>query len=121
MTGKLILFDSMSNSIRIKGVGDKHTSESPFVEKFFKPLLATMESASSVGVIKCMRSLQQYREKYIETKDLEIYRELNSQNRYAHFIDGDITYADMILDEAALIKEANYTDYVMPIMRTILQ
>jgi hypothetical protein len=121
LSGKLILFDSMRNEIRIKGVSEKYVNESPFVTKFFKPLLATMESSSSVGMIKCMKSLQQYREKYIDAEDSSIFRELNSQNKFAHIIDGEVSHADMILDEQALIKSGNFNEYVLPIMRSILQ
>lgn len=121
VNNKLILFDSMRNNIRIKGVNSSIVELSPFVNLYLKPLLSAMETSSSIGLVKCMRSMEKYRIKYIDFETDEIYRELNNENKFAHNVDGEIVYLGSILNDDIVIKHGNYNDYVLPIMRNLIK
>lgn len=118
--GKLILMDSMKNEIRIKGITKEYTEASYFIQSFMKPLLSSIETAQSGGLTQLLKILAKYRDKYIDAKKVDMYREINTKNQYRHCIDGDVIYSDTLLSEETLEKSGNYVDYFMPILRSVM-
>lgn len=116
----LVLFDSLSYSIRIKGIDSDTINESPFVNKYFKNLISMVESNSSIGVTECMKKMAQMRNRYINTSDPEIYKDILNKNQFMHDVDGEIIFSDYVMDSEKLIKSENYKNFVVPVMRTVL-
>lgn len=122
INGKLILFDSMNFNIYIKGINSDHTivQDSPFINKYLKPLLSVVENTRTDGFSKTLKQLAQYRNKYINSDNLEIYRDILQENKFVSEINGDVVLSDSIIDEDKLIKLYNYKNFVMPIMRSVI-
>lgn len=119
--GRKILFDSMSGSIRIKGVSDEYVQASPFVNNILKQFLSALETSVIAGTGAILRTIEKTRKKYIESSDPNVYRDLNSRNLF-QFMEDDqnIIEADMILDESKLIKSGNYVNYILPLIKMVL-
>lgn len=122
INGKLILFDNMNYSIRIKGINSNKEviQSSVFVEKYLKPLLNTMENSVSTGVIKNLKQVAIYRDKYINATDIDIYRDLMQNNKFVIDVDGQTILSDYAIDEHSIVKINNYKTFVLPIIRSIL-
>ncbi len=121
INGKLVLYDSMKNDIRIKGVTKVYVDKSEFVESYLKPLLGSLENAHSEGTTQLLKVLKKYRNKYINSNNPEIFKEVCHQNQFKHIYDDkEIVYADSILDETKLDKSSNFIEFFMEIMRSIM-
>lgn len=119
---KSLLFDSMTGTLRIKGINSEVVSNSPFVDKYLKPLLITLESSVSLGVNNCIDSMANERFRYINNDDENIYRSLNNKNNFLYNINGEIIESTVPINDknAELIKINNYIDFVMPLMKSII-
>jgi hypothetical protein len=122
INGKSILFDNMSYNIRIKGINsdDSIIKNSYFVQKYLKPLLIVVENVHSTGIVKCMKQLATFRDKYINNDNLDIYRDLMQENKFVSIINDEIVLSDYVMDESKLVKLNNFKNFVMPVMRSIL-
>jgi len=120
--GRKILFDSMNNIIRIKGVSDEYVQKSAFINKIIKPMISVLENDINAGSPAILKTLSKYRKKYIESSDLEIYRDLNSRNLFKFLqAENEIVEAEMITELDKLIKSDNYVNYIMPIIKALLK
>lgn len=119
---KSILFDSLTGTLRIKGINMQTVNESIFVNAYFKDLLRTLETSISLGNIECLKTLKQMRQKYINSSDINIYRSLDEKNQFIYEVAGDIIKTDVEINNpnAKLMKIMNYKDFVMPLMKCIL-
>lgn len=122
INGKIILFDNMNYEIKIKGLNSDSSiiKDSIFVEKYLKPLLNTIENVHSIGIVKCLKQLSIYRDKYINSENLDLYRDLTQENKFVSDIDGELILSDYVIDPTKLVKLGNYKNFVMPIMRCAL-
>lgn len=118
--GRKILFDSMSGTIRIKGVSDEYVQASPFVNTILKPFLASLETGVLSGQSNLIKCVEKVRTKYIENEDFNIYRDVNSRNLFQFQQGDDLIEAEMMIDEKTLIKTSNYMNYILPIIRMVL-
>lgn len=119
---KSILFDSLTGSLRIKGINMQTVNDSVFVNSYYKDLLTTLETSISLGNIECLKTLKQMRQKYINSDDINIYRSLNDKNHFIYEIGGEIIETDVEISNpnAKLMKIMNYRDFVMPLMKCII-
>ena len=117
---KTLLFDSETGNLRIKGINLQTVNESEFVKEYLKPLLYDLELSISMGPYVCMNSMKVQREKYINSEDINIYRSLNNRNKFLYKIDDEIIESDVEIPDGNLLKVANYKDFVMPLMRTVI-
>jgi hypothetical protein len=122
INGKSILFDSFNFEIEIKGISQDKTiiKTSYFVEKYLKPLLKIVENTYSEGLIKSFKNAAIYREKYIHPQNPDIWRDLLRNNKFVFDIEGQLVESDSMLDENRLVKIANYKNFVMPVLKSIL-
>lgn len=118
--GRKILFDSMSGNIRIKGVSDEYVQASPFINTILKPFLASLETSVLRGQSNLIKCVEKTRIKYIESKDLNIFRDVNSRNLFQYQQDDKLIETEMLIDEKTLIKTSNYMNYILPIIRMVL-
>lgn len=114
-----LFFDSMRDKILCKGIADSTIEKSIFLNEFIKKYLYMIETTygNDVGM---MRLFSNMREDYINSDDRRIYRELFNENMYRVnspsgevFIDNEFEEAD----DFKIVKEGNYVDIVMPLMR----
>ena len=75
---------------------------------------------NAIGPYDCLKLLKRYREKYVNCTDLNIYRELDRNNRFMIVIDGEVVESDSVADSISLVRTGNYINYVMPILQNVL-
>ena len=116
-----IFFDSMSNSIRIKGINSDMVNNSVFVEKYLKKILISLESITTMGQIQCMKMMKNLRLEYLNSEDIEIYKYLKN-NKFRYVVGEDVIDTDVEINDqrATLIKIDNYKDFVIPLMKTVI-
>jgi len=114
-----ILYDRMSDAIRIKGVNSEYVNGHPFV-KILRQLLALLESSSTMTVQAGLKKLSQLRNKYINSPDAGVYRSLLDNNKFVYMVGGERILSDVVLPETAdaqLVKHDNYVNYILPIVK----
>lgn len=121
---KFILFDRMTKRIRVKGLGTEDiTNKYPFVNTSLRDLCCILDDSISLGHINCLRKLKSFRHEYINSTNPEIYRSVDNHNKFKYLIDNQIEYSDIYLkesDNCRLLKDDNYMNYVMPLMRSFI-
>lgn len=117
---KSILYDSMTENIRIKGINNSTVQESHFVNKYLKYLLNTLETSISLGSNVCLKNLKELRRNYIDANDINIYRSLANKNKFIYNINGEMIETDTEIPNGNLVKINNYRDFVIPLMKCII-
>jgi len=118
-----LYFDSMRDFIIGKGLSDDVINTSPFLNNFLKHHLQTIESCQKTGDGKVFNILRRIRESYIKSDDTSIYRDLFNENKLGVRFDGELIYMDNDFeseDEFQVAKDINYTNIILPIMRSVL-
>lgn len=117
-----ILYDGLKKHIKIKGVKDEYVNNSQFVKKILIPIVQALENNVSIGYTKSYKNVQICRINYINSTDMNIYRELlhNNQLLYKKF-DNEV-YSDNILDgeDEYLDRGSNYLNIMMPLFKIIV-
>lgn len=116
-----ILFDSMSNSVRIKGVNQESVDNNKVFIKLFKQLLNLLEESKyKQGNLSCLKKISNIRLKYIDSKDKTMYASIERNNRFIYIIDGQRTESEVILEEnenIVLSKYDNFTTFILPLIK----
>ncbi|MGL4949597.1 MAG: hypothetical protein ACRC5M_04385 [Anaeroplasmataceae bacterium] len=117
---KSVLYDSLTGNIRIKGINNNTVQDSPFINLYYKNLLNTLETNTSVGNIECLVILKRMRQKYINASDANIYRSLDNKNKFIYELNGEFIETDIEVPNGNLVRILNYKDFVMPLMRCVI-
>jgi hypothetical protein len=122
INGKSILFDNLTKNIRIKGINNDIIKNSEFINGYFIDLLSNLEHMNSLGYINVIKNIKIHRMKYINNKNIGIYRSIDHNNRFIYNIGGDIIESEMVLpnERDNMVMINNYTGYVMPVMSCIV-
>ena len=114
-----ILYDGMSNTLRIKGITKELVEANPPFIKLFKQLLALLEISKNIPTSELLRKSSYLRDKYIKEKDLNMYASLFKGNQFEYFINGEkIDSGELIPGQnESLIRSDNYTRFFLPILK----
>ena len=114
-----ILYDGMSNTLRIKGIAKELVEANPPFIKLFKQLLALLEISKNIPTSELLRKSSYLRDKYIKAKDLSMYASLFKGNQFEYFINGEkIDSGELIPGQnESLIRSDNYTRFFLPILK----
>lgn len=122
----IFFFDSMRNDLIVKGVSQEIVKESQFVNIFVKKYLFMFESMRNNGLSNTNSLLTKFRTDYIESKDINIYKELLNENSFAINIENGGEKELVYMKEAItgitkedLSIESNYVNIMMPLMRCV--
>ena len=118
-----IFYDSMRDFIICKGISDDIINTSSFLNNYLKMYLRTIESCQKSGDEKVFNILKRMRLSYIENEDTSIYRDLLNDNRLGVKYNDEIIFMDNNFesqDGFEIIKDQNYINIVLPIMRSVL-
>lgn len=120
INGFRILFDSMKFRIKIIGINDEIVEESEFANGYLKNVISSLEKVKSLGFQKTINLLIQQRESYIDSLDENLYRSLADNNKFVYQMkNGKKKMFNEYMGRENLIREVNYTGFVMPIINTI--
>lgn len=121
---KFILFDRISKRLRVKGLGTEDiTDKYAFINYCLRDLCCILEDKATLGRFNCLKKLKSFRIEYLNSLNKEIYRSVDHHNQFKYNIDGNIEYSDILLKEdqnCVLLKDDNYLNYVMPLMRSFI-
>lgn len=115
-----ILYDGMSNNIRIKGVNEDYISGNPVLLRLIKQLLMLLENANNLSTSELLRKTNYIRNKYINSKDTLMWASLLDGNKYVYIIDGEKVLSDEYLPETnqnILVKTDNFQTFVLPLIK----
>ena len=112
---RMYLFDSRRGKIIVKGMTDDE--DSYFLQKFLAPLLQEFESIEPGNKAKFNKVMTRIRKKYINSKDMEIYRNVFHKNRFKYIVDGNIVFFDSYQpgEDDKLDKTENLVKVIRPI------
>ena len=121
---KYILFDRISRRIRIKGVGsEEETKNYQFVKTILRHLCVVLDNSINMEHMDVLRELKNIRCEYMNSKDIDIYRDIIHKNQFKYMVDGQEVYSDVPLKEdegCILIKSDNYLNFIFPLMRSFI-
>lgn len=121
---KYILFDRISRRIRIKGVGsEEETKNYQFVKTILRHLCVVLDNSNNIEHMELLRELKNIRNEYMNSKDIDIYRDITHKNQFKYIVDGKEVYSDIPLKEddgCILIKSDNYLNFIFPLMRSFI-
>lgn len=115
-----ILFDGMSNNIRIKGVNVEYVDKNNVFIRLFKQYLILLENSNKMQTQDILRKLNHLRSKYINSKDPMMWASLLDGNKYAYIIAGERVLSDEYMQESEqniLIKTDNYMTFISPLIK----
>ena len=114
-----ILYDGMSNNMRIKGVSSEYVEGNQSFVKLFRQLLALVELSKNVPMNQVLKKANLIRNKYIDSKDPSLYASIMDANKYVYIVDGERVISDTILSNknAVLVKSDNYINFFLPVMK----
>ena len=114
-----ILYDGLKKKIKIKGIKDEIVDQSLFVKKILVPLLQALENSISIGYLKCYKGMQSCRINYINSQDMNIYRELLNNNQLLYKKYDNEIYSDNIIDgeDNFIDKGSNYINFMLPLFK----
>ena len=115
-----ILYDGMSNNIRIKGVNEDYISGNPVLLRLIKQLLMLLENANNLSTSELLRKTNYIRNKYINSKDTLMWASLLDGNKYVYIIDGEKVLSDEYLPETnqnILVKTDNFQTFILPLIK----
>lgn len=117
-----ILYDGLKKYIKIKGIKDETVNKSLFVKKILIPLVQALENNVSLGYIKSYKNIQICRINYINSNDVDIYRELLHNNQLLYKKYNNEVYSDNVIDgeEEFIDKGSNYVNIMMPLFKIII-
>ena len=122
---KLILYDNITNRIRIKGINHEYVDKSYFVQNLLKPLLLTIENSINSGKQRIHESLKYLRMQYVNSDNMEMYRNVETNTFQYIFREGEMTsiiefnnYMEMPNTE--MVKIHNYSNYVLPLIKYVI-
>lgn len=115
-----IFFDSMSYKVICKGVSDKVCEESPFINEYLKKYLKNIEVNYGAHTLNFIKILKSMREDYISSDNIRIYKSLFDENRYNVKMEDDIVQLDNVDNTFDILRERNYIEIVLPIMRSVI-
>lgn len=115
-----VLYDSMSDNFRIKGINSEYVDGNrPFI-KLFKQTLQILENSKNVALPDGLIQLTGIRQKYLYSKDPLMYASIMDGNKYIYLIDGTRIASDAILpekDNCQFIKYDNYVNFLLPLIK----
>jgi hypothetical protein len=120
INGKSVYFDAIAKTIKVKGINDDIINNSPFIKHYYIPLLQSLETPKNLDTINAMKTIKMYRNNYIDTENIDIYRSIDNNNHFIYEINKEIIESDEIIKDANLITLDNYKVYVMPIFNSVL-
>ena len=119
-----IYFDSMRNELICKGVSNDVVNNSSFLNDYLKDFLRMIEGCQKSGDEKIFNILTKMRTNYLNWDDNSIYRDVLNENRIGVKYNDEIIYMENNFetgdDSFQIIKESNFVNIVLPIMRSVL-
>ena len=115
-----ILFDGMSNSIRIKGINKEIVDANQVFIKLLKQSLSLLESSNRLTLKEMLRKANYIRNKYIMSKDPLMWASIKDKNEFVYAIDGERVLSQELLPESndsQLVKTDNFVNLLLPILR----
>lgn len=115
-----VLFDSMSNNLRIKGVNTEFVDSNPTFIRLMKQMLTLLEMSKTLPQESCLRKINTIRNKYINSKDPMMYASILRGNKFIYIIDGERVESDAILEEkpgVQLVRYDNYVNFILPLVK----
>lgn len=116
-----ILFDRVTKRLRIKGVGqEEETNKYEFVRTVLKKICCIIDDSNNVDRIETLRRLKQIRIQYLNSNNIDIYRDIKNKNMLKYFVDGRAVYSDIPLTEnenCILDKSDNYINFILPLIQ----
>jgi len=120
LKNKTILYNSKTDTIRIKGISKPLVDESPFVNNFLKKYLKRIENDFSIGQQRIINTLIEFRSEYINSTDYNIYREMEEDNMLNILIEESVYLKNINRGmESKINKTKNYFEYVLPIIKLV--
>lgn len=115
----LFLYDNFRNYVKVKGINDEIVDTSPFIDKFLKNMIRNCETRS-IGRINAMGVLSEYRKKYMNNRNPEIFQSLLHDNHFLYnSIGGELVETDSFMGMDNLDIGSNYVNVIAPIMRSV--
>jgi len=115
-----ILFDGMSNNLRIKGINEEVVIGNPTFIKLFKQLLTLLEQTNRLTYPDILRKVSLIRYKYINSKDPLMWASIKDKNQYVYIINGERILSQEVLpenDNATLVKSDNFMNLLLPVIK----
>ncbi len=116
-----VLFDSMTCKVVVKGIKDEFVETSAFFNEFLAKHLLIIENCQKSGDKILFRNLERMRTEYMHSSDFRIYGDVMNENKIPirmgdeiFHIEGDM---NAIGEDFVIIKENNYINFILPIMR----
>ena len=115
-----ILFDGMSNNLRIKGVNAEYVdNNTPFI-KLFKQYLILLENSNTMLTQDVLRKLNYLRNKYINSKEPLMWASILDQNKFVYIVAGERVLSDEFIGDSQqniLVKTDNYMTFILPLIK----
>ena len=115
-----ILFDGMSNNLRIKGINADFVENNNTFIRLFKQYLILLENSNKMTNSELLRKLNHLRNKYINSKDPMMWASILDGNKYVYIMAGERVLSDEFMQESQqniLVKTDNYVTFILPLVK----
>lgn len=118
-----ILYDGMTNNIRIKGVNKELYSDAASFIKLLKSCVAVLESADKLNTGSLIKKMNYIRQKYMTSTDVNLYKSIMDDNSFVYQLNGERVLSSGLIPghDDELVRSDNFVNFFIPILKLVMR